>query len=119
MKPVLSLAVALSLMAGTASAQTVCGWDSAAKRIVVGGGAPYAVADGQPWYYSAEPIAFDGKRYVKYGLPRVYGDDEWKVLEKVGEHRGVMLLAEKGQSRNVLYVPNRLVCEVQPYQVEP
>jgi hypothetical protein len=77
-------------------------------------GAQYA--GNATWYINNEPVMFQNRRFVKYGLPRVLGVNE---VTRVGEFQGVSLFAEMGQTRpDVVYVPVRPGCEFQPYQVE-
>jgi hypothetical protein len=77
-------------------------------------GAQYAA--NAPWYINNEPLMFQGRRLVKYGLPRVLGVNE---VTRVGEFMGVPIFAEAGQTRpDVVYVPVRPGCEFQPYQSE-
>jgi len=77
-------------------------------------GAQYA--GNATWYINNEPVMFQGRRFVKYGLPRVLGVSE---VTRMGEFQGVSLFAEMGQTRpEVVYVPVRPGCEFQPYQVE-
>jgi hypothetical protein len=76
---------------------------------------PYAGS--QPWFINNEPIAPAGRRFVKYGLPRVLPAGE---LRPAGEYRGVPIFAEAGGTgeTRVFYVPVRPGCEFQPYQTE-
>ena len=68
------------------------------------------------WYINNEPVMFQNRRFVKYGLPRVLGVNE---VTRVGEFQGVPVFAETGQTRpEVVYVLVRPGCEFQPYQVE-
>ncbi|HEY0037353.1 MAG TPA: hypothetical protein VGB66_11725, partial [Longimicrobium sp.] len=74
-------------------------------------------AAGASWFINNEPVMVMGRRYVKYGLPRVLGVNE---VTRVGEYQGVSVFAETGATGTpeVLYVPVRPGCEFQPYQVE-
>jgi len=75
---------------------------------------PYAAA--APWFIQGDAITVDGRRFVRYGLPRVLGTGE---VTRAGEHQGVPVFAEPGAGRaDVLYVPVRPGCEFQPYQTE-
>lgn len=78
-------------------------------------GAQYAA--GARWFIDDEAITVMGRRYVKYGLPRVLGAGE---VARAGEHRGVPVFAERGRTgpAEVLYLPVRPGCEFQPYQTE-
>jgi hypothetical protein len=68
------------------------------------------------WYINNEPITFNNRRYVKYGLPRVLGVTE---VSRAGEFRGVGVFSEGGNMNSeVIYVPVRPGCEFQPYQTE-
>ncbi|HEX6371930.1 MAG TPA: hypothetical protein VF006_23605 [Longimicrobium sp.] len=74
-------------------------------------------AAGATWYIGNEPITVMGRRYVRYGLPRVLGVNE---VTRAGEFGGVSVFAEAGAqgAPEVLYVPVRPGCEFQPYQLE-
>jgi len=77
-------------------------------------GAQYA--GGATWYVNNEPVTFNGRRYVKYGLPRVLGTTE---VGRAGEYQGVSVFSEGGSmSADVIYIPVRPGCEFQPYQTE-
>lgn len=69
-----------------------------------------------PWFVADEPVVFEGRRYVKFGLPRVLSAGE---LTRAGEFRGVGVFAEPGVRRaEVIYLPTGAGCELQPYQAE-
>ena len=74
-------------------------------------------ARGETWFINSDPIKVGGKRYVKYGLPRVLqvGD-----VELLAPYKGGFVYAERGNpQREVLYLLTDLAgCEFQPYQVE-
>jgi hypothetical protein len=74
-------------------------------------------AGGATWYINTEPITINGRRYVKYGLPRVLGVTE---VTRTAEYQGVSVFAEAGATGTpeVVYVPVRTGCEFQPYQLE-
>jgi hypothetical protein len=75
---------------------------------------PYAA--GAAWYVEGTPIMLDGRRYVKFGMPRVLGVSE---VARMGEYLGVPVFAEAGVTRpEVVYLPVRPGCEFQPYQSE-
>lgn len=74
-----------------------------------------ALAANAPWYAAGEPIAFQGRRYVKFGDPRVLDVGD---VARTGEFRGVPLFAPPATRVDVLYVPVRHGCEFQPYVVE-
>ncbi|HEX9937849.1 MAG TPA: hypothetical protein VGB15_12030 [Longimicrobium sp.] len=70
------------------------------------------------WYINNEPITFNGRRYVKYGLPRVLGATD---VNNVGNVQGVAAFAEpsaNAEAPEVIYVPVGSRCEFQPYQIE-
>jgi hypothetical protein len=73
------------------------------------------LAANAPWYTAGEPIAFDERRFVKFGGERVL---EVGQVERAGEFRGVPLFAPPGVRTDVVYVPVRQGCEFQPYAVE-
>lgn len=72
-------------------------------------------ADGRPWYESGEALTIRGRRYEKYGLPRIVSPYE---LEYVAEHDTVYVGAEEGDTaRDVVYIlTSGLECAFQPYQ---
>ncbi|HYJ79621.1 MAG TPA: hypothetical protein VEW03_08485 [Longimicrobiaceae bacterium] len=75
-----------------------------------------ALAAGQPWYIGNEMLAFGGRWYLKYGLPRRIAPDQ---LRRVGSLGTVPVYVEGGAGRHdhsVLYVPVR-PGELHPYQV--
>ena len=77
-------------------------------------GAQYAA--NATWFINNEPVMFQNRRFVKYGLPRVLGVNE---VTRMGDFMGVPVFAEAGQTRpDVIYVPVRSGCEFQPYQTE-
>jgi hypothetical protein len=77
-------------------------------------GAQYA--GGATWYINNEPVTFNGRRYVKYGLPRVLGTTD---ISRAGEYQGVPVFSEGGNiGADVIYIPVRPGCEFQPYQTE-
>jgi hypothetical protein len=75
-------------------------------------------AGSETWYINTEPIQFNGRRYVKYGLPRILGTSD---VNNVGTVNNVSVFAEpsaNAQRPEVIYVPTRPGCEFQPYQIE-
>jgi hypothetical protein len=89
------------------------------------GGRPFAqaypatapnYAAGASWFIQGDQITLDGRRFVKYGLPRVLGVND---VRRAGEYQGVPVFAEAGMARpDVVYVAVRPGCEFQPYQTE-
>jgi len=70
------------------------------------------------WFVNGEPVTFNGRRYVKYGLPRVLGATD---VVSVGTYQGVAVFAEPSADRmrpEVIYIAPGSACEFQPYQVE-
>jgi hypothetical protein len=69
------------------------------------------------WYRNAEPIALEGKKFVKYGLPRAIPMSD---LEFLADYQGVPVMAERGvREHEVLYLlADAQDCSFQPYQVE-
>lgn len=73
-------------------------------------------AGGANWYIQGDAITLDGRRFVKFGLPRVLGVND---VARSGEYQGVPVFAEGGMTRSdVVYVAIRPGCEFQPYQTE-
>ncbi len=74
-------------------------------------------AAGAPWFINNEPVTVMGRRYVRYGLPRVLGIND---VSRVADYQGIPVFAEAGMTGTpeVLYVPVRPGCEFQPYQLE-
>jgi hypothetical protein len=66
------------------------------------------------WYVRDEPIIINGRRHVKYGVPRHLLPDE---LARAGEYRGVPVFVQAGAppTSDIKYVPVRPGCEFQPY----
>jgi hypothetical protein len=85
----------------------------------VGAAFPQAgYAGAEPWFVNTEPVTFNGRRYVKYGLPRVLGTSD---VSNAGTVHGVSVFVEPGadaRRAEVIYVPTRPGCEFQPYQTE-
>jgi hypothetical protein len=79
--------------------------------------APYPTGASRSWFRDGDPITFEGRRYVKHGLPRVYALDE---LELVGEHDGLAVLTGgllPGQSEPTLFLLSEPAsCGFQPYR---
>jgi hypothetical protein len=75
-----------------------------------------AYAAGAAWYIQGDRITVDGRRFVKFGLPRVLGVND---VARAGEYQGVPVFAQAGTARpDVVYVAIRPGCEFQPYQTE-
>ena len=74
-------------------------------------------AAGSTWYLNNDAITVNGRRYVKYGLPRVLSVNE---VVRVGDHQGVAVFGEVGTTTaaEIIYIPVRPGCEFQPYQFE-
>lgn len=70
------------------------------------------------WYHRNEPIAFNGRRYVSYGLPRALRPGD---LVARGQFRGTTIFvatADTDPQMLIIYVPVRPTCEFQPYETE-
>jgi len=77
--------------------------------------APHYAADAA-WFIQNEQITVLGRRFVRFGLPRVLGTGE---VTRIAGHQGVPVFAEAGAARpEVVYLPVRPGCEFQPYQTE-
>jgi hypothetical protein len=74
-------------------------------------------AAGATWFVAAEPVTFGGRRYDRFGLPRVITPAE---LRRVGEFQGVPVFAatDAPAQPEVVYVPVRTGCEFQAYQLQ-
>lgn len=68
------------------------------------------------WYVNNETLAIKGKKFEKYGLPRILGVTE---LKRASEYKGVGIYVEAGTTGvpEVIYIPARSGCEFQPYQL--
>ncbi len=77
-------------------------------------GGPYA--EGTAWYTEGADIEWHGQRYERDGLPRVLSPTD---VVSVGTYEGVPLFAEGlgEEAPEVLYVPVRMHCELQPYRL--
>jgi hypothetical protein len=72
----------------------------------------------ETWFINGEPVTFNDRHYVKYGLPRILGTTD---VNASGTVNGVSVFAEptaNAQHPEVIYVPTRPGCEFQPYQLE-
>ena len=78
--------------------------------------AGHAGAHALAWVINNDAVTFRGKKYMKYGLPRVLYAGE---VELVGPYKGGYFYAEKGvKDYEILYLLTRLDgCEFQPYYV--
>lgn len=67
------------------------------------------------WFIRNEVLVLEGRRYVKYGLPRVLGADD---LTPAGEYRGVPIFAQRGEEQggSVRFVAVEPGCVFQPYE---
>lgn len=100
---VISLALALAAM----PAQTV----KCVTPVPAG-----AAAKGKPWYIVNAVVAFGGKRWTKYGLPRVLMPGE---VQQIGVYKGAAVYKAAGATEyEVIYLLADLAdCSFQPYQV--
>lgn len=75
-----------------------------------------AVAKDKAWYIAGSVVAFGGKTWSKYGLPRVLGANE---VEQAGVYKGAAVYKERGVTDyEVIYILKDLgECSFQPYQV--
>ncbi|HEU0015920.1 MAG TPA: hypothetical protein VFQ45_19740 [Longimicrobium sp.] len=69
------------------------------------------------WFINNDVIVVNGRRYAKYGLPRVLGTTE---VSRTADYQGVGVFTEAGATgaTEVIYIPVRPGCEFQPYQLE-
>ena len=75
------------------------------------------VAKGKPWYIVNAVVAFGGKSWVKYGLPRVLMPGE---IERIGTYKGAAIYKAAGATEyEIIYVLADLAeCSFQPYAVK-
>lgn len=68
------------------------------------------------WYINNETLQIRGRKFEKYGLPRILGTSE---ITRAAEYKGVGVYVEAGTSGvpEVIYIPARSGCEFQPYQI--
>lgn len=73
-------------------------------------------AAGQTWFINNEPITFNNREYVKFGVARIITPAE---LTRAGEVSGVGVWRSNaaGATDDIIYVPTRTGCEFQGYQV--
>jgi hypothetical protein len=73
-------------------------------------------AAGQSWMIQQQPVTFQNREYVPFGVTRVIQPPQ---LQRVGEFQGTAVFAETGAAtpHQVVYVPVRPGCEFQPYQL--
>jgi len=67
-----------------------------------------------PWYVGNVPIVINGRRFLKYALPRQLSAND---VAPAGEYEGVRYFAEPGHADEIVYVPVSSNCGFQPYQV--
>ena len=92
---------------------------------------PFTAAEGRDWYVQNEAITVEGVTYRKYGLPRVYGPDEFAyhaeydgvgVFEEVEDsdsgHAGHAHEGAKTPHARIFVLLAPGGCEFQPYQAE-
>ena len=75
-------------------------------------------AESHEFFTADRPVTFGGRRYVRFGLPRVL---EPSMVRRAGEFMGVPVFVEAGAAggtQPVIYLPVRTGCEFQPYELE-
>ncbi len=74
-------------------------------------------AAGSTWYINNEPLTIGGRRYVKFGLPRVVSVTD---VTRTSDYQGVGVFTDASATGtpDVVYIPVRPGCEFQPYQYE-
>ena len=79
-------------------------------------GSDYAAS--ASWYVNNETITVTGKKFVKYGLPRILSTTD---VEKLTVYNRIGVYVEAGLkgAAEVIYIPVRRGCEFQPYQQQP
>lgn len=75
-------------------------------------------AAGEAWFAADSVVTVEGRDYRKYGRPRIVMARE---ISPYATYRGVTFFQEEGLAgpADMLYVPARSSCEVQPYEVVP
>ena len=70
---------------------------------------------GAPWFARDRPIVVGGREYRQWGMSRVVRPGE---LVRTGEHQGVGVFTAPGERMppDVIFIPFRSHCEVQPYR---
>jgi len=112
----ISLALCLGLVAAACSAQA-CTLDTAKNKPTVRkDGAPYAGAQGKPWYAQGRPVTIDGASYRRQGSPRVFGEFDLSFLEKAGEFEGVLVFKDTDQEGTIFVPVDAKACTFQAYQ---
>jgi hypothetical protein len=73
-------------------------------------------AAGQTWFVQDAPIRVMNREYVKFGVTRLF---EAGQLTRAATYQGVPVFTEAGAATppQVIYVPVRPGCEMQPYQL--
>lgn len=77
---------------------------------------PYSGAEKKAWFKDGAVLEIGGRRYQKYGYPRILSFADVRVA---GEYDSVGVFAEAGTTglTEVVYLPTRGgQCEFQPYQ---
>lgn len=67
------------------------------------------------WYINNEPVTWETRRFIKYGMPRPLAAAE---LRPIGRYDGVALFTEAAHpgAPEIVFVPTRPGCEFQSYQ---
>jgi hypothetical protein len=70
------------------------------------------------WFINHSPVVFKGRKYAKYGLPRVLNSTD---VVPIGKYKKVGVFAEPKSKKTpeVIYLLVREGCEFQPYQITP
>lgn len=77
-----------------------------------------AMAKDQPWFINGAAIAFQGRQFQKYGLPRVLMPGEIRVA---GAYKGVAvyLPSDTTFGDEIIYLPvDWAACSFQPYALK-
>lgn len=117
--------VRVCVLVGDSLREVPAAVDAATGDTLVGGGQRFrdahpsgtGYAESAEWYIASSPMVLGGRRYEKFGLPRVARPE---LLAPAGRHEGVPLFAEAGAAARppeVYYVPVRPGCVFQPYLV--
>ena len=75
----------------------------------------FAEARQRPWYINGDPITFQGRRFEKYGLPRILSPSEVRFGDEY-DGQGIMVDPMATEHYVVYLIVNGRDCEFQPYQ---
>lgn len=93
-------------------------WRVDVDRLTVIEPGRYVGAAGSPFYINAETLSYRGKRYGKYGLPRVLSASDLEPRPFALKDGAAFFLERGNPDTEIIYLlVQPLGCEFQPYQV--